>query len=114
MNLPLDPLDELLNQCASAPEPPAQLAQKIHRQIAAQPATPSPSWVARLDVVFARPSFAVAFVAACMLLGLFLAEARLSRWHAARGAEIARSYVQLIDPILQSTPPPPVAPARSP
>lgn len=111
MNLPVDPLDELLNRCAPAPEPPAQLAAKIRRHLAASPAAAPLSWGLRLDVVFGRPSFAAAFIAACVLLGLFLAEARLSRWHAARGAEMARSYVQLIDPLIE---PAPAAPATSP
>ncbi len=111
MNLPVDPLDELLNRLPPAPEPPAELAAKIHRHLAAQSAAVPSSWLLRLDVVFGRPSFAAAFIAACVLLGLFLAEARLSRWHAARGAEMARSYVQLIDPLLDPAPPAAATPA---
>ena len=54
--------------------------------------------------MFSRPSFAVAFVAACMLLGLFLAEVRLSRLQAERSAQLAQSYLRLIDPLMdQST-----------
>lgn len=111
MNAPLDPLDELLNRCAPAPLPPAHLAEKVRRRAAAQAASVRPAWWQRLDAVFARPSFAATFVAALVLLGLFLAEARLSRWHAARGAQLARSYAQLIDPLLGTvTPPAPPAP----
>lgn len=63
-----------------------------------------PGLLARLDAVFSRPSFAIAFVAACMLLGLFLAEVRLSRLQAARSAQLAESYLRLIDPLIdQST-----------
>jgi len=42
--------------------------------------------------------FAALFVASCALLGLFLAEVRVNRQQRERSAEIARSYVQLIDP----------------
>lgn len=111
MNHSVDPLDELLDRSSVAPEPPSHLVAKIRARIADQPARAQLSWMSRLDVVFARPSFAATFIAACVLLGLFLAEARLTRWHAARGAEMARSYVKLIDPLL---PPAPSAASRSP
>jgi hypothetical protein len=48
-----------------------------------------------------RPPFAALFVASCALLGLFLAEVRVNRQQRERSAEIARSYVQLIDPLLR-------------
>jgi hypothetical protein len=38
-----------------------------------------------------------------MLLGLFLAEMRLARLHAERGAQIAHSYLRLIDPLIDET-----------
>ncbi len=114
MNQPVDPLDELLNRCAAAPEPPAQLAASVRRRLAAPPVAAPSTWAARLDLVCARPSFAAAFIAACLLLGLFLAEARLTRWHAARGAEMARNYVQLIDPLLAPGPPVVATAPRSP
>lgn len=100
MHDPNDPLHELLTRCDRAPEPPAELAAEVHRRIAAQPTPPEFGWLARLETVFARPSFAAAFVAACVLLGLFLAETRLSRLHAARTTQVARSYVALVDPLL--------------
>ena len=62
-------------------------------------------WRERLEAMFAQPSFAVAFVTACVLLGLFLAELRLSRLQADRNAQLARSYVSLIDPLFESPPP---------
>ena len=43
------------------------------------------------------------FIAACMLLGLFLAEVRLARLHAERGTQIAQSYLRLIDPLLDKS-----------
>lgn len=59
-------------------------------------------WWGRVEAVFAQPAFAAVFVTACVLLGLFLAELRLSRLQADRNTQLARSYVQLIDPLLES------------
>jgi len=117
MNPPVDPLDELLNRCGPAPEPPAQLAAKIRRRLAGQRAAARVAWAQQLEAVFARPSFAVAFVTACLLFGLFLAETRISRLHAAQSVQMARSYLRLVDPLLAApaapSTPPPAAP-RSP
>ena len=109
MQPPFDPLDDLLDRGDDVPPTPPHLAAHVRRRIAAHADAASSHWLRRLDAVFARPSFAVLFVAACVLLGLFLAEARVSRWHAARGAQIARNYLQLIDPLLGETPAPPAA-----
>lgn len=114
MNSPVDPLDALLNRCGPAPEPPAHLLSKVRRRLAARPTAGWLAWTERLDTVFTRPSFAAAFITACVLLGLFLAETRVSRLHEAQGAQIARSYVQLIDPLLSPAPLAPAAPIRSP
>ena len=57
----------------------------------------------RIEAAFAHPAFATVFVAACLLLGLFLAEVRLSRAHHERTAALERSYLQLIDPLLSAT-----------
>ena len=62
-------------------------------------------WWARLESVFAQPSFAVAFVTACLLFGLFLAEVRLSRLQADRSAQLAGSYLRLVAPLLENPPP---------
>jgi hypothetical protein len=100
---PRDPLDDLLERW----QPPANalpdLRARVRREIARaeRPAERS-SWLVRLEAVFARPSFSVTFVTAAVLLGLFLAESRVSRLHAENSAKIARSYVQLIDPLLGS------------
>jgi hypothetical protein len=42
------------------------------------------------------------FVASCALLGLFLAEVRVNRQQRERSTQLARSYVQLIDPLIRS------------
>ena len=107
---PDDPLDPLLEHWRDAAPPLAEsVAPEVWRRIAAADERARPGWWARVAEVFARPSFAVAFVAACVLLGLFLAEVRVSRLQNERSAQLARSYLQLIDPLLASD-----SPARGP
>jgi hypothetical protein len=66
-----------------------------------------------LDLAFARASFATAFVIACALLGLFLAEMRVSRLHRERDHQLAESYLRLIDPLLLAATTPPSSPPPS-
>lgn len=95
-----DPLDELLDRWQPPANAMPDLRAEIRREIAATDAMQRDAWFNRIEAAFARPSFAIAFVAACVLFGLFLAESRVSRLHAAYGAQVARSYVQLIDPLV--------------
>jgi hypothetical protein len=104
MHPPSDPLDPLLERWRDAAPPlPEHLTAEVWRRIAAAE-TPEPrlSLFARIEAVFARPSFAVAFVAACTLLGLFLAEVRLSRLQTAHNTQLVQSYLKLIDPLLET------------
>jgi hypothetical protein len=107
---PPEPFDRLLDRWGhETPPAPGSLAAEVWRRIerAEHPA----GWRERLHAAFARPSFATAFVAACVLLGLFLAEARTSRLQAEQGAQLAQSYARLIDPLLrEETPAPPAKP----
>jgi hypothetical protein len=104
MNPPPDPLDSLLDHWRETPEPPSHLEREVWRRIAlVDSRAERPGLFARIEAAFFRPSFAVAFVAACMLLGLFLAEMRLARLHAERGAQIAQSYLKMIDPLIEET-----------
>ena len=102
-----DPLDPLLDRWRSVPTPaplPHVLSREVWRRIAATEASPTePGPIARLEAVFRRPSFAFTFVAACTLFGLFLAEVRVSRQQAQRNVQLAHAYIQLIDPLLEST-----------
>lgn len=102
-----DPLDPLLERWRSAPPPPPsaeELSLEVWRRIAdAEGQAAETGWFTRLETTFSRPSFAFAFVAACMLLGLFLAEVRLSRQQQQRNMQLAHAYIQLIDPLLQDT-----------
>jgi len=97
-----DPLHRLLDRWGEATPPqPAPLTAEVWRQIAREKApAAAPGWRERINTIFARPSFAAAFVAACVLLGLFLAEVRTSRRQAEYGAQLAQGYLRLIDPLL--------------
>jgi hypothetical protein len=98
---PSDPLDSLLDRWKDSPEPPLHLTTEVWRRIAViDNRAERTGLLARVEAAFLRPSFAITFVAACMLLGLFLAEVRLARLHEERGAQIAQSYLRLIDPLM--------------
>lgn len=73
------------------------------RIAAAEASTLELGWIDRIEVAFRRPSFACTFVAACTLFGLFLAEIQVSRQQAQRNVQLAQAYIQLIDPLLEST-----------
>ncbi|HWA84862.1 MAG TPA: hypothetical protein VG710_01455 [Opitutus sp.] len=106
MNSPPDPLDPLLNHWSNPPEAPPRLASEIWRRIALaeeQQLRPRGFW-AGVETWFGRPPFAVVFVTACALLGLFLAELRVNHEQSQRSAQLARSYLQLIDPLLKAQP----------
>lgn len=102
MTTPPDPLDPLLDRWGEIPEPSSRLKSEVWQRIAllennaAKPA----GWRAALESWFARPSFAVMFVASCALLGLYLAEVRVNHLQRDRNEQLARSYLQLINPLL--------------
>ena len=102
MNSPPDPLDPLLDRWAETPEPPPRLSAEVWHRIALEESVSDQSagWWATVEAWFVRPSFAVMFVASCALLGLFLAEVRVNRLQHERNQQLARSYLQLIDPLL--------------
>ncbi len=97
---PPDPLDNLLDQWSSTPAPSARLAADVWQRIATGEAEEPPGIWARWESWMERPGLAVGFVAACALLGLVLAELRIGHVQRERNAELARSYLQLIDPLL--------------
>jgi len=102
MNTPPDPLDPLLDRWSDPPEPPSRLAADVWHRIALtenEPAAPA-GWWTTVESWFARPPFAILFVASCALLGLFLAELRVNHLQRERSEQLARSYLQLIDPLL--------------
>jgi hypothetical protein len=102
---PRDPLDPLLDHWSETPEPSPGLASEVWRRIALaehDAVVVKPGFWAGIESWFSRPSFAAMFVASCALLGLFLAELRLNHEQRERNTQLARSYLQLIDPLLKS------------
>ena len=99
---PDDPLDSLLDQWGRSAPAPGPLGPEVWRRIARVEEPVRRTFWEMIHGAFARPSFAAAFVAACVLLGLFLAEARRSRLQAEYNRELMQSYLRLIDPLLES------------
>jgi hypothetical protein len=106
MNLPpsQDPLDPLLDRWGTTPDPSPRLAAEVWQRIATEREEGrSQGWWTMLEAWLERPVFAAGFVAACALLGLVLAEMRIGHVQRERNAQLARSYLQLIDPLLVAT-----------
>jgi hypothetical protein len=106
MPTPPDPLDPLLDRWSEPPEPNPNLAPEIWRRIALIESNRRESggfWDI-VDAWLSRPPFAVLFVVSCALLGLFLAEVRVNRQQREHSAQLMRSYLQLIDPLLKEGP----------
>jgi hypothetical protein len=103
---PDDPLDPLLDRWSSTPAPSPRLNAEVWQRIAtgqsAGDRVVRGPW-ATFEAWLERPVFAVGFVAACALMGLFLAEVRVGQVQRDRNSQLARSYLQLIDPLV-STP----------
>jgi hypothetical protein len=107
MKTPPDPLDSLLDKWSQTPAPPQNLKTEIWRRIAVEEGRQDDSGVLSfLNTLFGQRAFAGLFVAACVLLGLFLAEFRLTKIHADRSTQLAKNYLQLIDPLLIEPAPP--------
>lgn len=105
---PNNPLDPLLDRWTSIPDPSPRLNAEIWQRIATSDADngrvvrgPWATFGAWLE----RPVFAFGFVAACAIVGLLLAEVRIGRVQRDRNAQLARSYLQLIDPLVSTADP---------
>jgi len=104
---PPDPLDAVFASWRDqAPPAVPSVAGEVRRRLHTIEARQSLGGrLLRIEAAFARPSFATAFVAACVLLGLFLAEVRITQRENERSARVEQSYLRLIDPlIVESTP----------
>jgi hypothetical protein len=96
-----DPLEPLLHQWRDETQAHS-LTGEVWREIERRDAARSTSgFLDRLEAVFARPSFSVVFVISCILFGLFLAEIRVAQIQSDRSAALARSYLQLVNPLLE-------------
>ena len=98
-----DPLEPWLEQWAERTPPlTGSLGGEVWRRIARAEEPARTGLWARVHAMFAQPSFAVAFVVACVLLGLFLAEVRRSQRQTEYNRELMQSYLRLIDPLLEA------------
>jgi len=97
-----DSLDRLLHHWEEATPAAESVEAEVWRRIAAAEApSEAPGLLGRIRALFARPSFSIAFAAACLLLGLFLVELRNSRQQALRSAQLAQSYLRIVDPLYE-------------
>lgn len=107
-----DPLEPWLDRWAEeAPAQPRSVEPDVWRKIRrAERSAAETTWLQRLNLAFGRPSFAIAFVLGCLLLGLFFGEIRAAKLQAEYGARLTRRYLTLVDPLLAEpatrTPPP--------
>jgi len=104
MSLPPDPLDRLLERWDEPGRESPDLSPEVWRRINQDARKPRgvTAWWAEIDAWLTRPPFAALFVACCALLGLFLAEVRVNHQQREQSALLARSYLQLIDPLLKA------------
>jgi hypothetical protein len=106
MPTPPDPLDLLLDRWADPTEAAPNLSPEVWRRIALEERSgrQAAGFWGEAEAWLSRAPFAVLFVTCCALLGLFLAEVRVNRLQRQQGAQLARSYLQLIDPLLRADP----------
>lgn len=101
MNNPQDPLDSLLDRWGRSTPESERIEPEVWRRIAVDDTADHPGIFERIRIVFSRPSFSIAFAAACILFGLFLVQLRISHREARRNVELAQNYLRLVDPLLQ-------------
>jgi len=98
----------LLDRWTSTPEPSPHLSAEVWQRIATGRADAGHvvrgPW-ATFEAWLERPAFAIGFVAACAVMGLLLAEMRIGRVQRDRNAQLARSYLQLVDPLVNTPAP---------
>jgi hypothetical protein len=102
MNTPPDPLDPLLDRWTDSRGSAPNLAPEVWRRIMLAEAGGREGLWAEVSAWLSRPPFAAMFVASCALLGLFLAEVRVNHQQREQSSQLARSYLQLIDPLLKA------------
>jgi hypothetical protein len=102
MQNPHDPLDPLLDSWKEPDEPQPNLTREVWRRIELEEKRRSDTFWAGIDAWLSRPPFAVLFVVSCALLGLFMAEVRVNQEQREHSAQLARSYLQLIDPLVKA------------
>lgn len=104
MTTPPDPLDELLASWKETPAPAPDLRRRVWARIDAASPPRRPTFAELLRRAFAglvRERAALAWVAACIALGLISAELRATRLPVHDLQQIATTYLQSINPLLR-------------
>ena len=98
---PKDPLDELLDRGSAIPSC-NDITNEVWRRIShTEIAEDETGLIPIIHGWFGRWPFAALFVASCILTGLLLAELRVNQLERERSTQLARSYLVLIDPLMQ-------------
>lgn len=96
-----DPLDELLARRQDTP-PLNDLHQDVWRRISLTTETAEETGILPfINGWFSRWSFAALFIISCALIGGLWAEIQASRVERRHNVQVVRSYLELIDPLLQ-------------
>jgi len=104
---PPDFLERLLERRRHEP-PPLDLRRDVWWRISvAENRAPAGGLRATIDGWFAQWPFAALFVTTCILVGLLCAEVRQNGIDRERNVQLARSYLVLINPLLQEAATPP-------
>ena len=103
MNLPEDkPLSDVLKQWNVSGQPSPRFRETVWRRIAleeSQPSwTPAGLWRAWLARIFAKPAFAMAYVAVLLVAGVTAGYLRGEAQQHRADSDLATRYVQSIDP----------------
>lgn len=82
-----------------------RLAARVWSRVANEDNEPArlPTFFNLVQSLLSRPVYATAFVVACVLSGLLLAELRVAQRQVERGDQLAESYKQVIDPLIKDT-----------
>jgi hypothetical protein len=99
-----DPLDDLISSWKEAPTASPDLRRRVWARIDATETKRRPSLLAVFRHAFdglVRQRAAVAWVAACIALGLISAELRATRLPMHDLGQIATAYLQSINPLLR-------------
>ncbi len=98
-----DPLAAELSRWTAPPGLQGPTPGEVWRRIAvSESGTPNPL-AAALELL-GRPAWALVFVAACVIGGVLVAEVQVGRNQQKANEQLARSYLRLIDPLLQNGP----------
>ena len=98
---PQHSLDALLDAWDVQLKPTHSLSVEVWRRIALSESKKPTLWE-QINVWLSRPSLAVLFVTSCAVVGLLFAEIRVHNQQHDQNIALARSYLQLIDPLLKA------------